>query len=903
MRKRVIASRLLLLLMVCFSGIPLGATEWIDSAIADLTRQMIRARFLAANTGNMQQMRNRDYAQQSNAFNIVIDIAKWQPIDNPLDSGKFYFHKSHAQTPALTYNTEFNYQDSINAFNQQYYSHTNYVAYYNVVLENFPFNLTKDVSSVNLTSDNTLYNQLAQLKAVKNEDWNEAVGAFTTIISTAAENVKVLFDRQRVLVYGSCALTGFYGPKRINQAKFYVNTIRYTSALNNEPWIEYLLKIPEKFRTPGIPIDNFQKKNRDVALGIQYYLACNLYNNCIAGANIFANRQARWLYENLSTAGNIDKAKLFQTCLELNGLSEFRAWQVLMAGHDDQLANVSSPTSFVYVGATNTTLDKIRLRIPLIKRAENVLRDANITLSRDSVLNYGYLMHRDTGYWKGISLSRRLNLMDVLLAATCLDYSGISDANDPENFCERLVLHLFEQLPAGEEKNFLTLLRTQSLLQKMTYRLDNQMLGFWGGENYTKFIVGLCKYWRKAFPEKIGAGKNSLQHMALFVWDDDFFNNNSWITVNWNTNTISAKQYELHSLHNSGDPEMERKEFDVYDPAIVHTLNANQLMGVPAGQTFVLPALFMDWLNRKKAWADVGTSAQTVLAAIGVAFGVGEIYYAANAAMRGVGILLTAVNTGELILINNNARNAIVGCFATPQEADAFISHYHHIVMMVNSAVIARDLFTGFYEELRAFRLAYQSKQGQLSGALGTNSAEMRALEELNGAIVQEETALGVAETSGAGNIREITLPSKLPDVNAVPRGNKTNIPSAADEMTRVSLMRENEGAEILAQKGYDIEQNPSTPNTTRNPDYKIEGNVFDCYAPYNSNKSARGIWDEVEDKVVYKQQTERVFLNLKYWDGNIVDLQTQFDNFTIPGLKEVMILTKNEEITHLILR
>jgi hypothetical protein len=62
-------------------------------------------------------------------------------------------------------------------------------------------------------------------------------------------------------------------------------------------------------------------------------------HNCTHGGNLFGNRQARCLYQNLSAATNIDKAKLYETCLDLNGLSEFRAWQVLMAGYDDQLAD------------------------------------------------------------------------------------------------------------------------------------------------------------------------------------------------------------------------------------------------------------------------------------------------------------------------------------------------------------------------------------------------------------------------------------------------------------------------------------------------------------------------------------------------------------------------------------
>ncbi|MBF7089946.1 hypothetical protein IUY40_00075 [Flavobacterium sp. ALJ2] len=147
------------------------------------------------------------------------------------------------------------------------------------------------------------------------------------------------------------------------------------------------------------------------------------------------------------------------------------------------------------------------------------------------------------------------------------------------------------------------------------------------------------------------------------------------------------------------------------------------------------------------------------------------------------------------------------------------------------------------------------------------------------------------------------TLPSKTPNLKAFPKGKKTKISDLDDIETRTSLTRENEGADILAKRGYDIEQNPTITNTTRNPDYKIEGEIFDCYSPYNPNKSVSGIWDEISQKVIIKKQTERIFLHLKNWEGKIDDLQKQFDNYPVEGLKEVMILDKNNEIIFLTLK
>jgi hypothetical protein len=65
---------------------------------------------------------------------------------------------------------------------------------------------------------------------------------------------------------------------------------------------------------------------------------------------------------------------------------------------------------------------------------------------------------------------------------------------------------------------------------------------------------------------------------------------------------------------------------------------------------------------------------------------------------------------------------------------------------------------------------------------------------------------------------------------------------SPRDELTKQqALMRENELADILAQAGHDVEQNPLSPNPPKKPDYRREGKIFDNYAPTSS--SPRNIW------------------------------------------------------------
>ncbi|WP_439480134.1 hypothetical protein [Chryseobacterium aquaticum] len=146
--------------------------------------------------------------------------------------------------------------------------------------------------------------------------------------------------------------------------------------------------------------------------------------------------------------------------------------------------------------------------------------------------------------------------------------------------------------------------------------------------------------------------------------------------------------------------------------------------------------------------------------------------------------------------------------------------------------------------------------------------------------------------------LKNRTKPSKPKDPFAKPRGTKTKILSNIDISDRVSLELENEAAEILAKEGYDVEQNPFVSGL-KNPDYKIEGKIFDCYSPYAKNKSVRGIWSEIAEKIE-KGQTERVLINLKNWEGDLIQLQKQFSDWSIEVLQEVMYITKNGKINHI---
>ncbi len=147
------------------------------------------------------------------------------------------------------------------------------------------------------------------------------------------------------------------------------------------------------------------------------------------------------------------------------------------------------------------------------------------------------------------------------------------------------------------------------------------------------------------------------------------------------------------------------------------------------------------------------------------------------------------------------------------------------------------------------------------------------------------------------GGLDSKIRPSNAYDVNAKPSGNPTRITDKMDDATRRSLIRENEAAETIARNGYSIEQNPIVGGTARNPDYKIEGEIFDCYSPAESTK-IRNIASTIEEKVIEKGQANRIVLNLEDWNGNINELVNQLNEYPIEGLEEVLVVQDGKVIS-----
>ncbi|TDL57701.1 hypothetical protein E2R60_04200 [Paenibacillus dendritiformis] len=117
--------------------------------------------------------------------------------------------------------------------------------------------------------------------------------------------------------------------------------------------------------------------------------------------------------------------------------------------------------------------------------------------------------------------------------------------------------------------------------------------------------------------------------------------------------------------------------------------------------------------------------------------------------------------------------------------------------------------------------------------------------------------------------------------------------------------IKQNESADLFAKEGYDIKMldeinggNGYGIKEGSNPDFLIEGNVFDHYAPV-STKSANGIAEEIKRKT--KSQAERIVLNLDdFTDDQIAEVVRKIlgksnPNGDLRRLQELFIVRDGE--------
>jgi len=169
--------------------------------------------------------------------------------------------------------------------------------------------------------------------------------------------------------------------------------------------------------------------------------------------------------------------------------------------------------------------------------------------------------------------------------------------------------------------------------------------------------------------------------------------------------------------------------------------------------------------------------------------------------------------------------------------------------------------------------------------ALGNTSRNIDEVASLTPQEIEEEASSSTAS--------QATSPSGTPTSAAVPKGRPTTVSANESPENQQALKRENESAQILAKAGYNIEQNP-TVASIKNPDYMIEGKVFDNVAP--TTGSPRNIASRIEDKV-QAGQTDRVIVNLGDSSASAEKLRQQLQDWPISGLEEVKVIDQQGNI------
>jgi Uncharacterized protein conserved in bacteria len=144
----------------------------------------------------------------------------------------------------------------------------------------------------------------------------------------------------------------------------------------------------------------------------------------------------------------------------------------------------------------------------------------------------------------------------------------------------------------------------------------------------------------------------------------------------------------------------------------------------------------------------------------------------------------------------------------------------------------------------------------------------------------------------GKGGGKGTTNPSRKPDPHAKPRGKRTNAhPTRKKDRP---LRRENESADTLAKHGYDVEQNPPPKPNGKEPDYRIEGEYFDCFSPDSGNvdQIRKGI-----SRKVGEDQADRIILNLDDCPRSPDEIASVLRRKPIDGLKEIIIVKDGKVI------
>jgi hypothetical protein len=131
---------------------------------------------------------------------------------------------------------------------------------------------------------------------------------------------------------------------------------------------------------------------------------------------------------------------------------------------------------------------------------------------------------------------------------------------------------------------------------------------------------------------------------------------------------------------------------------------------------------------------------------------------------------------------------------------------------------------------------------------------------------------------------------------SATLNGPRARVLERDDAETRRGAERENETADILWLNNHNVEQKPRVPGP-KNPDYRIDGELFDNYAPVTNN--VRNIWSYVARKISGKQ-ADNIVINLRDSQATLLELDAKFRDYPIPGLNNLWVVDRTGKLNYL---
>jgi uncharacterized protein YukE len=263
---------------------------------------------------------------------------------------------------------------------------------------------------------------------------------------------------------------------------------------------------------------------------------------------------------------------------------------------------------------------------------------------------------------------------------------------------------------------------------------------------------------------------------------------------------------------------------------------------------------------------------------------------AADAYRRWSGLQQTAVGglagaAETLAAITEGAGMLVAGVRTMVRDAIAVL--VSRLISYAAEEVFSLGLATAWVvEQVSSLCAAWAAKIARWLKDLIGSLARLRGLANKIGEAIEALKKLlrRLSGSGGRGSGR--TTPSGKPDPTRKPRGDRTKThPTRIKDQAK---RRENESADILAQTGFDVEQNPPTNQYGKNPDYRIEGEYFDCYAPQGDTL------DTIRNRLSAKVsggQADRIVLRLDDTARSADEVAAVLRRKPILGLKEILLI------------